>query len=219
MPTIHRDRVPPAGSALEQRAGASVHERALRAGAGVGPSAGSRQAARCPRILRCAGALVGLAACIGLLQPAPAPANSSSATLAAGGLQLSRSPDISMESEDLHISRTQVRVAYRFRNTSGRDISTLVAFPMPDLMQGEDRNYDLEGRDPVNFMDFQVTVDGRRVEPSVELRATRFGVDVTAVLRRHGIPPILSTASDDVSLKLSAEATGSRRSPPGRPSR
>ena len=158
-----------------------------------------------------AGMLAGLAMWIGLLQAAPAHANDSSATLAAGGLQLTESPDISMESEDLHISRTRVHVVYRFRNSSDRDISTLVAFPLPTLTMDGDRNYNLEGRDPVNFMDFQVTVEGRRVAPSVEVKATRFGVDVTAVLRRHGIPPTLITAGDDVSLrdrldKLSAEA-------------
>jgi hypothetical protein len=37
-------------------------------------------------------------------------------------------------------------------------------------------------------MDFRVTVDGKQVEPSVEVKATRFGVDVTDVLKRYNIP-------------------------------
>jgi hypothetical protein len=53
---------------------------------------------------------------------------------------------------------------------------------------GEEGNYIFAGNDPVNVMDFQVTVDGKKVEPSVEVRATRFGVDVTDVLKRYNIP-------------------------------
>ena len=53
---------------------------------------------------------------------------------------------------------------------------------------GEGGNYALQGKDPINVMDFQVTVNGQRVEPSVEVKATRFGVDVTDVLKRHGVP-------------------------------
>jgi hypothetical protein len=37
-------------------------------------------------------------------------------------------------------------------------------------------------------MDFQVTADGKKVDPSVEIRATRFGVDVTDVLKRYKRP-------------------------------
>ena len=39
-----------------------------------------------------------------------------------------------------------------------------------------------ENRDPINFIDFQVTADGKRVEPQVEVKAIRHGVDVTEVL-------------------------------------
>ena len=37
-------------------------------------------------------------------------------------------------------------------------------------------------------MDFQVTAEGKQVEPSVEIKATRFGVDVTDILKRYDIP-------------------------------
>ena len=59
----------------------------------------------------------------------PIKANDSTASLDAGGLQLTFNPDIRVESEDLYLSRAQVRVVYLFQNTSARDISTLVAFP------------------------------------------------------------------------------------------
>ena len=43
-------------------------------------------------------------------------ANDSTASLDAGGLKLTFNPDIGMESEDLYLSRDEVRVVYRFRN-------------------------------------------------------------------------------------------------------
>ena len=131
--------------------------------------------------------LAGLALAA-LLQVAAALANDSTAGLDAGGLKLTFNPDIRMESEDLYLSRDEVRVVYQFHNTSDHDIATLVAFPLPVMNIGEEGNYALEGRDPVNVMDFQVTVEGKPMEPSVEIKATRFGVDVTDVLKRYDVP-------------------------------
>lgn len=118
----------------------------------------------------------------------PLRANDSTASLDTGGLRLTYNPDIEMESERLYLSRNEIRVGYRFHNKSDRDIGTLVAFPLPVMEIGEAGNYALDGRDPVDVMGFEVVVDGKRVTPSVEVKATRFGVDVTAVLQRHGIP-------------------------------
>src|ERR1700728_2378747 len=60
-------------------------------------------------------------------------ANDSSAELATGGLVLTKNPAIEMRAEDLFISPTAVRVNYRFANTSPKDVTVLVAFPMPDI--------------------------------------------------------------------------------------
>jgi Domain of unknown function (DUF4424) len=138
----------------------------------------------CGRIMM----LAALAAFAGLVQASAVLANDSTASLDAGGLTLTFNPDISMESEDLYLSRDEVRVTYHFHNRADHDIATLVAFPLPVINIGEEGNYDLEGRDPVNVMDFRVTADGKPVEPSVEIKATRFGVDVTDVLKRYDIP-------------------------------
>lgn len=140
------------------------------------------------------------AACAAMLCVTPAIANDSTASLDAGGLTLTYNPHIRMESEDLHLSRDEIRVVYRFRNQSDRDIDTLVAFPLPAMIIGEEGNYDLQDRDPVNVMDFQLTVDGKTVQPEVEIKATRFGVDVTEVLKRYDIPPTL-IASDGGALR------------------
>jgi hypothetical protein len=146
-----------------------------------------------------AAALVGLCT----LHILPARANDSSASLDADGLRLTYNPDIVVESEALRLSLNEVRVAYRFHNNSDRDIETLVAFPLPPMHIGEEGNYILpENRDPINFMDFQVTVDGRRIEPKVEVKATQSGVDVTEVLTRHGIPLTMLAANEAATIGL-----------------
>ena len=70
----------------------------------------------------------------------PAAANDSTAHLAAGGLVLSRNDAIEMRSEDLFISMDEVRVRYRFHNRTGKDVTTLVAFPLPDITAPSDEN-------------------------------------------------------------------------------
>ena len=74
-----------------------------------------------------------LAALLGAALAGPAIANDSTAELAAGGLVLTRTDAIVMKSEDLYISADEVRVRYVFLNTSGKDVTTRVAFPMPDI--------------------------------------------------------------------------------------
>ena len=144
--------------------------------------------------------LAALVACIAVFPLATATANDSTASLDAGGLSLTFNPDISMESEDLFLSRNEVRVVYRFHNGSDHDIATLVAFPLPVMIIGEEGNYDLQGRDPADVMDFKVTVDGQPVDPSVEIKATRFGVDVTEVLKRYDVPPTMIASGEGNAL-------------------
>lgn len=60
--------------------------------------------------------------------PAVVHANDSSALLEAGGIVLTTSADVTMESEDLTIGRTRVRVSYVFRNTGTKEVRTRVGF-------------------------------------------------------------------------------------------
>jgi len=131
------------------------------------------------------------AALLAVALPGPAPfasANDSTAILKSGALQLTVSPSIALEREDLYLSMREVRVSYRFRNTSRKDITTLVAFPLPEITVGDDTQYDVGDADPANFIGFSVTANSQPVTPELELRATRFGIDQTALLARHGIP-------------------------------
>jgi hypothetical protein len=119
-----------------------------------------------------------------------AAANDSSAALGAGGITLTQSADIRMASEDLFVSREEVRVKYAFVNESGAPITTRVAFPLPEanmeLLSESDVGWPTDNE--ANLIDFKVTVDGRAMRPALEEKAFLGGVDVSDVLRRFKIP-------------------------------
>jgi hypothetical protein len=121
--------------------------------------------------------------------PAAASANDTSAQLAAGGLVLTRSDAIEMRSEDLRISRSEVVVRYTFLNTSGKDVTSRVAFPLPaiggpDFFQSD---VSIPVSEANNFLGFTTKVDGRPVAMEMEQKAFAGAVDRTAWLRAHGI--------------------------------
>jgi hypothetical protein len=132
-----------------------------------------------------------------LLPTAPAAANDSSASMGAGGLVYTTSSLIEIQRETLVIGENEVRVSYDFLNTGKDDISTLVAFPLPDLDFNGDWNYHIDSPDPVNWIGFHVSADGKELTPQVEARATSFGIDVTDVLNRYGLPITMLNRSSD----------------------
>jgi hypothetical protein len=117
-------------------------------------------------------------------------ANDSTAALGAGGITLTQSADIRMASEDLFVSREEIRVKYSFVNESGAPITTRVAFPLPeaDLEALTETDVGWQTDDMDNVLDFHVAVDGRAVSPVLERKAFLKGVDVTDVLTRLGVP-------------------------------
>ena len=117
----------------------------------------------------------------------PAIANDSSAELATGGLVFTKNPAIEMRAEELFICLTQIRVRYVFFNNSNKDISSTVAFPMPDITISDD-DIAIPTDDPQNIVGFSTVVAGRPVSTQVEQRAFARGVDQSALLRRLGIP-------------------------------
>ena len=120
----------------------------------------------------------------------PLGANDTLVTLGAGGLVPSKSAEIAMESEDLQVSIRQITVRYVFRNRTSRDIDATVAFPLPPLNGGDLENepMHLPSRDPLNFMDFKISVDGKDVEPRLQIRATFDHKDITQRLTALGLP-------------------------------
>jgi hypothetical protein len=118
----------------------------------------------------------------GALLASPAFANDSEATLEAGGLTFTKTDAIRMESEDLYISLAETRVAYRFTNTSNRDVTAIVAFPLPELETetpyASRITADGEPYYPLaNPFDFRVKVNGAEVAPNLELTHVFMGED------------------------------------------
>jgi hypothetical protein len=114
--------------------------------------------------------------------PAPALANDSAAAIGIGGLELTRSDAITMDSEDLFLSQGEVRVRYRFTNRSDHDVETLVSFPVPDIPR--ELPDDLGDRSAPDYRDlaFRTTVNGAPVTLDYVERAEVAGRDVTARL-------------------------------------
>jgi hypothetical protein len=81
----------------------------------------------------------------------------------------------------------EVRVKYHFFNHSDQDITTQVAFPMPDLPYGN-FNFVIPTNDPENILAFTTTVDNQPVAVLVERKAFLDGKDETEVLRSVGVP-------------------------------
>jgi hypothetical protein len=126
------------------------------------------------------------------LLPLPLGANDSAASVALGGVQLTREPRISMESERLTISLSKITVAYEFLNDSDQDISTDVAFPIPPYEHTESAGGIRA------FDDFRLWVDGKELKYEVEAKAFLVrrdaqgnkvgnGRDVSAILRNNNI--------------------------------
>lgn len=122
------------------------------------------------------------------LAPVWASANDSMAELKTGGLTYVRSDAVAMEREDLFISLDEVRVDYEFRNMTDEDVSSIVAFPMPDITGSYDEMVAMPRADDGNFLNFSVVVDGTPIQPALEQRASAFGLDITADLMQYGIP-------------------------------
>jgi hypothetical protein len=116
-------------------------------------------------------------------------ANDSTAELATGGLIFVTTDDIEMRSEKLFISTEQVRVTYEFFNKSDKDVTTLVAFPLPEIrVANQDDNVAVPTEAPDNIFGFKTTVDGAPVKAEVERRVTAMGIDRTQYVRALGVP-------------------------------
>src|SRR6185369_12469558 len=119
----------------------------------------------------------------GVLASGAAFANDSISELGTGGLILSRTDAVRMQSEKLAISTDEVTVDYVFKNDTDKDVNATVAFPMPDI---EGTIYDrpqLPDGESDNFLGFEVKVDGNDVQPQLEQKAFALGIDITDLLR------------------------------------
>lgn len=119
---------------------------------------------------------------------APALANDSVAELGTGGLILSRSDAVAMESEDLFISADKVAVDYVFRNNTDKDVDAIVAFPMPDIEGDPNEVPAIPDDQSDNFLGFEVTIDGTAAKPQLEQKVFALGIDISADLKAQNVP-------------------------------
>jgi hypothetical protein len=130
-------------------------------------------------------------------------ANDTTAELKTGGLEFTRSAEISMVEEKLYISPTKVQVDYVYRNTTDQDVETYVAFPMPDITGSGDPMMDAGDSSKDNFLGFSVTQDGAAIKPSLQQRIYSADMDVTDVLAKAKVPfNPLADATRDALAKL-----------------
>lgn len=125
---------------------------------------------------------------ISLIFAAPSHANDSSAAIGLGGLELRQNDAISMDSEDLFISRELVTVKYRFTNRSAKDVETLISFPLPSIPYGISDYLGDQSYPDWNDLRFTTLVDGK---PAMLTRVDKVeveGKDVSARLKQLGWP-------------------------------
>jgi hypothetical protein len=117
-------------------------------------------------------------------------ANDSIAETAVGGISFAKTDAISMDSEDLYISRDQVRVRYHFTNTTNAPIDALVAFPLPEIPPGNDGGEEeaVFWGDAPSDLKFKTIVDGQPLALQLVEQAFVNGRDVTARLSSLGVP-------------------------------
>ncbi|RWC53154.1 DUF4424 domain-containing protein [Mesorhizobium sp.] len=115
-------------------------------------------------------------------------ANDSVAELGTGGLILSRSDAVAMQSEDLFISSGKVTVDYVFHNNTDKDVDAIVAFPMPDISGNPEEIPAIPENQSDNFLGFEVTIDGVAAKPQLEQKVLALGIDVSAELKAQNVP-------------------------------
>ena len=116
-------------------------------------------------------------------------ANDSMGTVSTSGIKYLKNPHIDMQSEDLHISEKQIRVHYKFKNTTAQDITETVLFPLPIVPAVTVSDF----ADTKGLVDsFRIYADGKPVRPQAHVRAyfersNGSLVDVTSDLKKCGL--------------------------------
>jgi hypothetical protein len=132
-----------------------------------------------------------------LVLAVPALGNDSEAAINLGGIELVQNQVVSMDSEDLYISKEQVRVRYRYTNHSDKDLELTIAFPLPPIRAADEEFYGDQGIPDFTKLEFHTEVDGRPVKFQLMKRAEVKGKDVTERLTQRGWPLDWVTGSGD----------------------
>jgi hypothetical protein len=141
---------------------------------------------------RVAAAIAASSVCLLAMRLAPLHADDSAAAVGAGGLALIKNDQVRMVSETLRIAPRLVEVEQGFENTGSSDVTTEVAFPLPDLDHEDIANVpvNIPFRRSANFVGFQVSIDGREIKPDIEVRAFVKSSEITDDLKRLGVDAV-----------------------------
>lgn len=139
----------------------------------------------------------------GLCRPAWA---DSMAELPVGGIVIGRTADLSIESEEVTITIDEVRVRYRLLNQSSNPVTVTLAFPLPDIDLSEAENFAIPSTDPVNFLDFRTTIEGKPLDFTITQRAFMGDKDISATIRAAGLPLMPIGIREDSVARMSKDA-------------
>ena len=94
-------------------------------------------------------------------------ANDSTGYVSTGGVQYLKNKDIQMYSEDLFISKKQIKVDYQFKNLSNKDITETIIFPLPKI----ENYFESDFADTEKLLkSFKVQVSGKSIQPKMHVR-------------------------------------------------
>lgn len=123
--------------------------------------------------------------------------------LATGGLSFVQDPAIVIESQEILITRSEIKIDYVMRNTTSAERSILAVFPMPEIDVSAIGDQSVKFADPkgANFVAAVFSVDGVAPTVEIEQRALALGLDITALLAAHQISPLPSDPALSGQLK------------------
>lgn len=168
--------------------------------------------------------MMRLPLCAALLTAAafPALANDGWGGISATGLVFGQTEDIAMMDEDLYIGIDDIRVSYVFKNTSDKDVTGEVIFPLPPINIAATTYSEFslpEDRNAADLVGFTATLDGVAQPVTIDRIAVMEplwdeaaplaqvydspGTDVTARLEGLGLPlSVDTTVISDAILAL-----------------
>lgn len=118
--------------------------------------------------------ILPLACTVSLMIALPATANDSTGYVATGGVTYLKNKHITMQSEDLYISKDRIEVAYDFKNLSDKSITETVLFPLPRLPALHDSDF---ADTKATFDSFKIWANGKPVAHKTHARAFMHPLD------------------------------------------
>jgi hypothetical protein len=112
-----------------------------------------------------------------------------------------------VETMELALGPQNSSLKYRIVNPTSAPVRTVLLFPLPEIdFSDPDAAWSIPGADPANYIGLSATVDQKPAPLSVAQSAIVDGKDVTAALRRSGLPLVPIGFFHDKLAGLAADA-------------